>query len=149
MHETVTEAPQLIALPIRLARTPYALREDDDRLALLKHLHAIERIADHRTDTGQHVAEPWHRRKEALDHRARRARAIRVHRDRAADQHAVQRQLTRMIGRKSTRSSRRDIFDPARDAAQAMVVKQLDDTETELGGVLVITDRKSTSMKSS
>src|SRR3546814_941421 len=79
MHETVTEALQLIALPIRLARTPYALREDDDRLALLKHLHAIERIADHRPDTGQHVADPWHRRKEELDHRARRARAIRVH----------------------------------------------------------------------
>src|SRR3546814_15839736 len=82
---------------------------------------------------------PWHRRKEALDHRARRARAIRVHRDRAADQHAVQRQLTRMIGNQQHRSSRRDIFDPARDDAKVMVVKQLDDTETELGGVLVIT----------
>src|SRR3546814_16995268 len=57
MHETVTEALQLIALPIRLARTPYALREDDDRLALLKHLHAIERIADHRTDTGKQRSE--------------------------------------------------------------------------------------------
>src|SRR3546814_15252307 len=48
MHETVTEALPLIALPIRLARTPYALREDADRLAFPKHLHAIERQPEKR-----------------------------------------------------------------------------------------------------
>src|SRR3546814_14531335 len=44
-----------------------------------------------------------------------------------------------MIGNRPQRSAGRDIVDPAGDDAKVMVVKQLDDTETELGGVLVIT----------
>ncbi len=91
MHETVAKAHQFIAIFIELAGTANSFREHNDRFFSLQHFGAVDRVAQHRTNLIQPVAQIRNGREEPLDHGARQAGFLFSGGNGVADQNAVQR----------------------------------------------------------
>jgi hypothetical protein len=122
-HEAEPEAHQLVAVAIELVHAAHAFGKRRDALAVLEHLRAVVRRADHRAAARgceRDERQPWD---PVLAHAARDARRLGFEQQRGLQHHRVERQLACVV-RDHEHASGRHAVDVVRLDAEVVAVEQ-------------------------